>query len=468
MARSVARKAGACTWHAGLALALLLASAAPATQTFDSDPGWEGVNNRPGSDAGVTRTQAFGYTGSNVAGAGPGEIGGQVARTFTPAYYGKPIPERTLEDRLEASGSFAVTASDGGGVLIGWFNDTSRGWRTPNCLAFRIDGESGKFRVFFEYGTQHWKTGGGETFEGPYQTTKTPMHRADGTRHAWKLIYDPDGEGGQGQLSFTLDGETYIAPMAEGHRADGALFNRFGILNQQVPGGTVAVYLDDLTIDGVNENFDLDPQWDALGNQATFLDTLVRPVHDFGYSESNFAGGNRGEIGGAVWRIESMQPEQIAAYAVPVEQLTLNDALHAEGKVSMTAASADSGVLIGWFNDTTRYGAPPMNFLGVFVEGPSRIGHYFRPVYGNSENRSDAINDGPVIHADSKPHAWTLDYSPETSRIVVTLDGEAVTLDVPAEVRKGNAAFNRFGMLSWLRGGHFVKVYLDDMAFTGE
>lgn len=452
------------------ALFAVLSTAVPlaALEPFDRDPGWEAVNNRPGSHAGVSRRQAFGFANTAHSGGNHGEIGGRIERTFTPAYYGKPIQEKTLNDRLEASGRFAVTESSGGGVLVGWFNEDSRGWRTPNSLAFRIDGESGKFRVFFEYGTQHWKTGGGRTFEGRYQVTKTPMPLADGAPHDWNLVYDPEGEAGQGLLTFTLDGQEFTAPLLPDHRDDGAVFNRFGIFNQQVPGGTVTMFLDDLVIDGVAESFDVDPQWDALGNQAEFVDTLIRPIHDFGFGETNFAGGQPGEIGGAIWRVESTEPQQSAYYAKPVERLSLDGPLHASGKVAMTAAAADSGVLIGWFNSNTSWGAPPMNFLGVFVEGPSRIGHYFRPVYGNSEDSSAAMNDGPVIHADSQSHAWTLDYSPESSRIVVTLDGQEIALEVPPEVRKGNSTFDRFGMLSWLRGGHFVKLYLDDLAFTGE
>ena len=69
-------------------------------------------------------------------------------------------------------------------MLFGWFHETSRGWRTLNSLAFRIDGNGGKYWVFFEYGTRNWLTGGGGTFDGPrYQTTRTKPFPADGTVH---------------------------------------------------------------------------------------------------------------------------------------------------------------------------------------------------------------------------------------------------------------------------------------------
>jgi len=123
----------------------------------------------PGPSPAPSTRQDFGHRASNRAGGKePGEIGGRIQRSATPASYAKVIPERTLDARLTASGKFAVRSNDGGsGMLFGWFHDTSRGWRTPNSLAFRIDGNGGKYWVFFEYGTRNWLTGGGETWIAP-------------------------------------------------------------------------------------------------------------------------------------------------------------------------------------------------------------------------------------------------------------------------------------------------------------
>ncbi len=145
--------------------------------TFDKDPGWEGFRNRllP-ADLPITR-QDFGYRTTNQAhGDEPGEIGGIVERSTVPATYGKRIAPRSLNDRLSASGKLVVPHAEGAsGVMVGWFNETSRGWRTPNSLGFRIDGNGGKYWMFYEYGTRNWHTGGGGAFEGDrYQTTPTP------------------------------------------------------------------------------------------------------------------------------------------------------------------------------------------------------------------------------------------------------------------------------------------------------
>jgi hypothetical protein len=56
----------------------------------------------------------------------------------------------TLGQKLRASGRFAVTRDDGGsGALVVWFRHDSRGWCTPNLLAFRVDGNGGKYWILF-------------------------------------------------------------------------------------------------------------------------------------------------------------------------------------------------------------------------------------------------------------------------------------------------------------------------------
>lgn len=441
------------------------------TEDLSRDPGWQGRNNRPAASACVTKVQDFGFSPTNHAGGAPGEIGGKVSRSLTPAVYARKIPARTLKDRLHASGRFSVTQSDGGsGVLIGWFNNTSRGWRTPNSLVFRIDGEQNKFRVFFEYGTQTWKTGGGQTFEGAYQTTRTPMFPADGKPHPWSLDYSPDAAKGRGEITFTLDGQTYTAALEPGHKDEGAVFDRLGIMNVQISGKGETIWLDDLEIDGAREDFPKDPAWEGIGNRTTFRDCAVRPQHDFGYCPSSFAGGKPGEVGGLIWRIESTRPQEACYYAAPVGALSLKDELTASGKLCLRRASADSAILFGWFNSFTPIGAPPLNFAGILIEGPSAVGHYFRPVCRNAEETQAAMKKGPVLRPDEKPHQWTLHYDPKANerrgRIEASLDGQPVSLDLTEGLQKTNAAFDRFGFLSWQRGGHFVEIYFDDLSYT--
>ena len=47
------------------------------------------------------------------------------------------------------------------------------------------------------------------------------------------------------------------------------------------------------------------------------------------------------------------------------------------------------------------------------IEGPSRIGHYFRPGYWTSTGAGGAAESGPIIRPDGQPHDWSIEYDPE-------------------------------------------------------
>lgn len=443
-------------------------------QDFRADPGWEGYRNRLAPDPPRITRQDFGYRATTRVNARPGEIGGWVQRALSPASYALKIPPRTLNDRLSASGRFAVTRDDGSsGVLFGWFNDTSRGWRTPNSLAFRLDGNGGKYWVFYEYGTRNWLSGGAGCFEGErYQTTPTKPFRADGSVHEWTLTYDPEGAGGRGELTFVLDGTRYVLALAPGHRADGATFDRFGILNQMTTGSGMEAYFDDLVLDGNRLELDREPRWEGRGNQGSAEDRLVRPFHQFGYSRTKHAGGGAGEVGGLIWR-----DERPAYYADRVGSLGLEDELSASGRLVFTGAGSDSGVYLGWFDAATKQAkAVPehqerqKNLLAILIEGPSRVGHYFRPAYATRAGEGAARDTGPLIRPDGRVHRWSLRYSPTGAngrgQITATLDGQARTLDLQPGHRGAGATFDRFGFCNVQSGGHYVEVYVDDLQYT--
>src|SRR5215218_9392584 len=92
-------------------------------ESFDNDPNWEGFNNRVIPKQPKIVKQDFGYSPTNHAGSAPGEMGGTVQRSTTPAYYAVKISPKSLNDHLTASGNFAITAAQGGaGVFFGFFN----------------------------------------------------------------------------------------------------------------------------------------------------------------------------------------------------------------------------------------------------------------------------------------------------------------------------------------------------------
>jgi hypothetical protein len=266
-------------------------------------------------------------------------------------------------------------------------------------------------------------------------------------------------------------------------------FNRFGILNVMKSADDPGqIWLDNLTINGETESFDSDPRWDQRNNRRTYTSTNVRPRFNFGYSAaSNFAGGQRaGEIGGDTFRGDSrveFNGRRMAYYGARLnETLTLNQPLHAEGKVAFRRGVSDSTTLIGFFHSTdsvrsndSQNSATPENFVGIAVEGPSAEGFYFYPTYGLDQEgvRADGGRGSPTppyIYPSGASRQWTLDYDPKGNSgkgsIIVALDGQAVTLNLDSGHKQIGAHFNRFGMITTHIDGSGQTVYFDDITYA--
>jgi hypothetical protein len=71
-----------------------------------------------------------------------------------------------------------------------------------------------------------------------------PLLLPDGAPHPFSIHYRPLESGGE--LSVSIDGESVSLPISAKHRAMGALFDRFGILNTHPDGHAIEIYLDDL------------------------------------------------------------------------------------------------------------------------------------------------------------------------------------------------------------------------------
>src|SRR5438477_6889019 len=180
------------------------------TESFDRDPGWEGHNNRIVPERRPTVVQDFGYSQSNFAGEEKGELGGQVTRASEPAYYADTIGPVTLDDKLSASGTFALTkTTPGGGIFFGFFRaeQPGAGGRPTGSLGMNMDCERGGARLAVRLITEKNQSCG--TFITPFIPGKfrpTPL-RNDGTRYAWTLDYDPRAAGGRGRFTFTFRGD---------------------------------------------------------------------------------------------------------------------------------------------------------------------------------------------------------------------------------------------------------------------
>ena len=433
---------------------------------FDKDPGWDSANNLPNYGECKQITQDFGFSNTNYAGLSLGELGGLISRSVKPAYYGDDIGTLTLNDSLVASGTFSLANSDDGVVSIGWFNSERQGWRPVNFLGFRFDGQTNSAIMHVDYTTKTWRAGG--------LGTRVKI-LADSSKHLFKIEYDPNSNFGNGRIIFTLDNSQHILNLAPGHKDEGALFNRFGIFNgQKSAGATSKVYFDDLeykTKQGIRkQDFSTNPGWDSKGNRISFEDCEIYGNQNFGFSNTNFAGSNKGEMGGLFWRLD--ESNKAIHYGDVIKELTMNDYLEASGSISFVDGASDSGMQIGWFDSEGIEKLVPKSFIGILVEGPSAIGHYFRPKYTTPSGNYVVPAKGPVILPNGVKHQWRIIYDPSANnkqgRITVYLDNEVEVLDLPSGHKQDGVKLNRFGIFPLRASGAYIKIYFDDISYTSE
>ena len=459
-------------------------------ESFDRDPKWDGHNNRAVKPEPQQVRQDFGYSQTrHCGGAAAGEVGGLITPAREPAYYARRIPTASFNDHLTASGKFAATGRNFH-VLLGFFNaDTINEWRTPNTIVFRLYGRGDVFYAYVEYCSSRWRAGGDSpggfaTVDDPEKPGKQQLRgfKSQGVVHTWSIDYNPSGNGGDGQILVSIDNEHAVCNLDKGHKADTATFNRFGLLSipKSFDGGD-EVWLDDIAVNGEKEDFTTDPGWDAVGNRRTYTTNGVRPRFDFGFSDTQFAGERRGELGGIVFRGDNRYADRLAYYGDRLHTLSLDKPLHAAGKVALRRGVSDSTVLIGFFNaqksvkvSNSQFSGWPIGFLGAAVEGPSREGFLFYPAYRVTENaQGNAQGDGlPHILPDGQPHDWSLDYQPATidrsAKIVVHFDQHRVELELPAAHTGAPATFDRFGIITTWIDGNSQDIYFDDLSYTSK
>lgn len=467
------------------------------SESFDRDPGWEGLNNRIVTKDPPTIVQDFGYSKTNFAGKAAGELGGQVWRASEPAFYAAKISPKTLDDSLTASGTFAITRTTaGGGVFFGFFRaeQPGAGGRPIASLGLHLDSEAAGARLAVRLITGQNQSCG--TFITPFIPGKfrpTPI-RNDGTRYAWTLAYDPQANGGKGRFTFTLRSDahkpgelekagmpeshlqearksfpsttSFAIDLPEGYRQQETPFDHFGLMNMMKAGGRMSIYFDDLNYNSQSQDFADDPQWDASRNRLTYKATDVGGAHNFGFSDTNHAGGKPGEVGGTFWR-----SGKYAYYADRIGPLSLNDRLEARGRVVLQVGAPDADMYLGWFNSAEKEKSPleAGHFLGVHVGGPTRVGHYFHPAFASAKGTRGMADGGPVLKP-GKIYHWSLIYDPTAAsgngEIRLTLGMESVLLVLKKGIKAQGTSFDRFGVFTSPIGGQVVRLFLDDLNYT--
>lgn len=461
-------------------------------ESFDRDPEWEGINNRSARTIEPVRIrQDFGFSpGTNHAGGanvdGPGEIGGFITAAGEAAFYGTSAGPFTLDEPFRASGRMKI-APGATHLLLGFYNaSTVKEWRTPNTVAIRLNGRGENFFAYVEYCTSKWRAGGDTTPFPSITDPETGRWNLIGfpcnESLPWTLEYDPRGNGDRGVVIATIGEHKAECRLDESHKADGATFTHFGMLNviKSADSGS-EVWFDDIAINGgAAQSFSRDPGWDGQNNRGVRDSRLVRPRFDFGFSETNFAGGKgAGELGGLTFRGDCRYPDKIAGYGDRIGPLSLDKPLHASGKVTLRRGVSDSTTLFGFYNsrdslrsNPSQSDGVPESVLGIHIEGPSSEGFRFYPVVRTTGGGSHlaAPREFPSLLPDGTTHDWSLDFDPGGAdgrgRITISLDGRAQGFDLEAGEKERGATFDRFGIVtSWI-DGNSQDVYWDDIAYT--
>jgi hypothetical protein len=360
--------------------------------------------------------------------------------------------------------------------MVAFFNtNTINEWRTPNSLGARINGRGETFHCHLEYCTSRWRAGAGVV------GLIVPGERIDAKNlpsakwYAWRIDYKP------GRCVMTLDGDKAEMDIPKDHMADGAIFTHFGILSLIKTWDSPSdIWIDDVSINGVEFDFTSDPRWEAVGNRRTYITPDTRPRFDFGWSATHHTKGKMpGELGGLIFRGDCREPARMAAYGDRIGSLTLKTPLRARGKVCMIRGVTDSTASIGFYNaessmksNPSQSSSIPINFLGINIEGPSSEGFFFYPVFRGHSDNGRALgangNRSPRIHPDGKSRNWFLEYDPDKGRITVGLDDQTATMDLTDSDRQIGAVFNRFGICTPWIDGNSVTVYFDDLEYTVE
>ena len=106
----------------------------------------------------------------------------------------------------------------------------------------------------------------------------------------------------------------------------------------------------------------------------------------------------------------------------------------------------------------------------MHVGGPTCIGHYFIPVFGTSKGTKGKVDQGPIL-TPGKVFEWSLVYDPAANggwgEMRVTLGKESVTLALKPGQKAEGAKLDRFGLFTSTDGGQMVKIYVDDLKYTG-
>ncbi len=291
--------------------------------------------------------------------------------------------------------------------------------------------------------------------------------------HIWNKEKDPETI--KGKITLTFDGEAVSYFLIPGHQEEPAAINRFGIWNMQIYTGSMEFSMSNLVVNGHKVDLTSDPYWEGLNNRESFLERDFHSRHNYGYTQTNWAGQSFGEIGGRFYGTEVADPLQ-GFYATDIGKLTLNDPIIFSGKLCFVEGAVDGRMLLGYFNKKEKMadiegeykGNPPHQFLGFEVLDQTRYGYNMGLVCSPSQDISFEVR-GPIMIPDRIQRPFVFEYDPDAGvagRLTMTFSDETWSQDLTKEQRKVGSKFDRFGLLNPRKGGKYVDVYIDDLKYS--
>jgi len=294
-----------------------------------------------------------------------------------------------------------------------------------------------------------------------------------GKYHLWNKEKEPEKI--KGKITFTFDGESTSFFLMPGHQDQPFTIDRFGFWNMQVYTGSMEFYVSDLIVNNHQIDLSQDPHWQGINNRVTFEERDFHGCQNFGYSQTNWAGENIGEIGGRFYGTEVDDP-LFGYYATDIGELTLEDPISFSGNIIFTEGAVDGRMLIGYFNKsdlladiTGEYkGFPPAQYIGLSIVDGTSVGYRLEAICSPFQKIYSEVA-GPVYIPDRIVRPFKFDYDPnsgEAGRITASLGDQSFTLDLTPEQRKAGSKFDRFGLFNPRKGGKYVDVYFDDIKYS--
>ena len=210
---------------------------------------------------------------------------------------------------------------------------------------------------------------------------------------------------------------------------------------------------------GLVEDFDTDPGWTRFNN----------PANDFGFRNSNLAGGTAGEAGGffsittvPVWYGD----ERVGAFGG-------SDALCASGILNIRSVDLgyDNNVLVGHF-DSGEFSESEQNGIGLQVLEPDEQGATSLRIFylaGTGEGQLF------VIEGLNLPRTWSYNYDPKAGdfgSLTISISGPGggtATHFLASDERDSISNFDTFGLAVKphdLESTAQAEMYVDNLRYT--